>query len=122
VCGYDHKQDFNAARLKTAALNYCDLLGKGRIGAVSISNTETEVSHTLSWQIIFANLPCDSDSCSHPQQLYIFDDNNCFFQIRPWALKNNNCFPKMQHDKVDHFLNAAGHQNLGSTLCNFHGL
>jgi hypothetical protein len=41
----DKKHDFNAARFKTGALTYCDPSGAGRLGAVSISNAENEISH-----------------------------------------------------------------------------
>ena len=123
ICGYDHKHDFNAARLKTGSLTYCDLLGKGRVGAISISAYENEGSHTTCWQMVFANLPCDDTSCAHPQKLYIFNDKNGFFHIRPCGMGNSNMFnPSIQHVKAGHLLNATHHQNLPSIMCNFHGL
>ena len=44
VCGYDIKQDLNAARFKTGAFTYVDSSRRGRVGAVTICNQENRSS------------------------------------------------------------------------------
>ena len=123
ICGYDIKHDFNEMRLKTGAFTYCDALNKGRVGAFTISNSETTETHLLSWQIILANLKCSVTDCVHERKLYVFNDGNGFVRLRPCVLENGPEFvPFMQHDKDTSLLNGAKGIRTQSSLCNFHGL
>ena len=123
ICGYDIKHDFNEMRLKTGAFTYSDALGKGRVGAFTISNSETAQTHLLNWQIILSNLKCSKEDCLHDRKLCVFDDGNGFMRYRPCVLENGPEFvPFLQHDKDTSLLNAAKGMNTRSSLCNFHGL
>ena len=121
VLGYDIKQDFMSARFKTGLVTYSDSCNMGRAAVAGICNKEDEDSHILTFQIALANIPCNDENCSHPKELYLFNDQDGFFTFRPCALANP-IFPIIQHDKALDIRNAVMHQNLKSTLCNFHAL
>ena len=123
ICGYDIKHDFNEMRLKTGALTYCDAMNKGRVGAFTISNSETAETHLVSWQIILSNLKCSQNDCDHERKLYIFNDGNGFLRLRPCVLQNGpEHLPFIQHDKDASLLNASKGMKTKSSLCNFHAL
>ena len=123
ICGYDIKHDLNAARFKTSILTYCDSANRGRIGMAAISNCGISKVHKMNLEITMANMPCCDSTCVHEQHLYIFDDNNGFFHLRPCTLLNGSTFqPVVQHDKAWDIKTACGDLSLNSDLCNFHAL
>ena len=123
ICGYDIKHDFNEMRLKTGALTYCDSMNKGRVGAFTISNSETADTHLTSWQIILSNLKCSKSDCPHERKLYIFNDGTGFVRLRPCVIENGpEYIPFLQHDKDTALLNASKAIKTKSSLCNFHAL
>ena len=123
ICGYDIKHDLNAARFKTSILTYCESANRGRIGMAAISNCEISKVHKMNLEITMANMPCRDSNCVHEQYLYIFDDNNGFFHLRPCTLLNGSTFqPVVQHDKAWDIKTACGDLSLNSDLCNFHTL
>jgi hypothetical protein len=119
--GYDTKHDFMSVRFSTALVSFSDGENRGRTGAIGISNTENKESHCLNLQILFANIPCSNADCSHPQDLYIFNDLNGYFFIRPCAVNEPIC-PTVQHDKSISIKSALISMGLKSALCNFHSL
>ena len=120
VVGYDTKYDFMSARFKTSAMTFCDNANKGRLGMVSISNKEDTTTHITNVQMVQANVKC-STQCTHNQKMYVFNDGDGFFRIRPCAMENQ-FKPLVQHDEARDIRNAVIDQNLETSLCHFHGL
>ena len=101
-------------------MTFCDNANKGRLGMVSISNKEDTTTHITNVQMVQANVKC-STQCTHNQKMYVFNDGDGFFRIRPCAMENQ-FKPLVQHDKARDMRNAVINQNLETSLCNFHGL
>ena len=110
VVGYDTKYDFMSARFKTTAMTFCDNANKSRLGVVSISNKEDTTTHITNVQMVQANVKC-SIQCTHNQKMYVFNDGDGSFRIRPCAMENQ-FKPLVQHDKARDMRNAVINQNL----------
>ncbi|XP_076064504.1 uncharacterized protein LOC143038820 [Oratosquilla oratoria] len=119
--GYDTKDDFVSVRFSTGLVSFSDAENKGRAAAIGISNSDSEQSHCLNLQILFANIPCSNIQCSHPQDLYIFNDFNGYFFIRPCAF-HEPISPTVQHGKNTSIKSALVSMGLKSALCSFHSL
>ncbi|KAK6186404.1 hypothetical protein SNE40_008445 [Patella caerulea] len=119
--GMDVKHDFMAARFKTTCFTFCDEMNTGRAAAFAICNRETQSAHALSLQLLLANVPCNDPNCDHPSELFIFDDMNGFFTIKPCSLLHP-FKPTIQHDKDSATRSAVDQIGLSSILCNFHSL
>ncbi|KAK6175289.1 hypothetical protein SNE40_013782 [Patella caerulea] len=119
--GMDVKHDFMAARFKTTCFTFCDEMNTGRAAAFAICNRETQSAHALSLKLLLANVPCNDPNCDHPSELFIFDDMNGFFTIKPCAL-SHPFKPNIQHDKDSATRSAVDQIGLISILCNFHSL
>lgn len=85
IVGHDVKHDFMSVRFKTSFITFCDGNNSGRIAAISISNTDNQISHSYTLDISRANIPCRNSHCEHPTEFHKFNDGNGFFQIKPCA-------------------------------------
>ena len=88
-----------------------------------VSNCEISEVHKMQLEIIIANMHCHHSNCAHKKHLYIFNDNNVFFHLRPCTFKYDLVFqPIIQHDKAWDIKTACNDLILQSDLCNFHAL
>lgn len=95
------------------------LLIKGGLGLL-VCDVEDEQANLIHRQVIFANLPCSVNECTHEQKVYIENDGSGFYRIRPCVLENGPKFvPYVQHGKDTSQLNVTSKLATQSSLCNF---
>ncbi|KAK3864071.1 hypothetical protein Pcinc_030215 [Petrolisthes cinctipes] len=119
VIGYDSKQEFMSSCFKCSLITYGDETGKEQTAVVAICNREAEDTHNFIFQILAANMPCRDPNCEHPKMLYIYNDGNGFFWVRPCSM-SNGFRPLVQHESKVEIRNAVNHMFWHSSLYNYH--